>query len=251
MIRILFPVFLLSLALLGIHSYFGLEIIRRGIIFTDLAIGQMAALGAAVSLSFLDGRLLYPLSLGFALFAGIGIALISKRTAHLEAFIGILYAFGLSGVFLLFSKSPQGLEVFQRFLASDILFIPLKRIVQVAFWYSVLGITIYLINHKLKGRLREILFFVTFAVTVTSSVEMVGVLVVFAILIGPASIVINLAIDRSIFTAWTIGTVINLLALLISYLFDFPTGYCLVFMHSFVALPAFFISKKTRLGPYL
>ena len=58
MIRILPPVFLLSVVLLGIHSFFGLEVIRRGIIFTDLAIGQMAALGAAVSLLAMEGRYL-------------------------------------------------------------------------------------------------------------------------------------------------------------------------------------------------
>ncbi|MBN2202079.1 metal ABC transporter permease, partial [bacterium] len=91
---ILLSAFILCLVLLGIHSYFGLEIIRRGIIFTDLAIGQMAALGAAISLLFLDGHFIYPISLGFALAGGFIIAFASRRDIHLEAFIGLLYAFG-------------------------------------------------------------------------------------------------------------------------------------------------------------
>ena len=67
MMDILLTPFLLSVVLVGIHSFFGMEILKRGIIFTDLAIGQMAALGAAVSLLFFDGQYLYPTSLLFAL----------------------------------------------------------------------------------------------------------------------------------------------------------------------------------------
>src|SRR5437868_3165937 len=105
MIEILLPAFFLSLVLLGIHSYFGLEIIRRGIIFTDLAVGQMAALGAAVSLLFFEGSYIYPFSLGFSLIGGFLIAFGERKARNLEAFIGLLYAFGLSAVFILLSKS--------------------------------------------------------------------------------------------------------------------------------------------------
>jgi zinc/manganese transport system permease protein len=104
MTDILFTAFLLSVVLLGIHSFFGIEIIKRGIIFTDLAIGQMAALGAAVCILFLHGKWIYPISLSFALLGGFIIALASRKIKNLEAFIGLLYAFGLSGVFIFLSK---------------------------------------------------------------------------------------------------------------------------------------------------
>lgn len=80
MTDIFLSTFLLSLVLLGIHSYFGIEIIKRGIIFTDLAIGQMAAVGASVSLLFFEGQYLYLISLAFSIFAGALIAFASKKT---------------------------------------------------------------------------------------------------------------------------------------------------------------------------
>lgn len=245
MIDILFPAFLLSLVLLGIHSYFGLEIIERGIIFTDLAIGQMAAMGAAISLLLFHGEYSYLTSLFFALLTGLLISLASKRVRQLEAFIGLLYAFGISGVFILLSKSPHGMEAFHELMAADILFTPLKEIVHTAIFYSLLGVFIFFVMRRTKGFLRDLLFFTTFALTVTSSVKMAGVLTIFALLISPALIVKTLGVRRPVISAWIIGTFINLLALGLSYEFDLPTGYTLVFMH---ALLAFVVSllKNTR-----
>ena len=130
--EILFSAFLLSLVLVGIHAYFGLEIIRRGIIFTDLAVGQAAALGAAVSLFFWDGRFLYGCSLLAALLGAMWIALASGKGRFPEAFIGLVYALGISAVFLLLSKSPHGTEEFQRLLVSDLLYVSLDQVAQTA-----------------------------------------------------------------------------------------------------------------------
>jgi zinc/manganese transport system permease protein len=233
---ILFSTFLLSVVLLGIHSFFGLEIIKRGIIFTDLAIGQMAALGAALSILFLDGVYLYPLSLASALCGGATIAFASRRTEKHEAFIGLLYAFGLSGVFIVLSRSYHGMETFQKLMASDILFTPLEDILTVAVMYAVLGMILFLLYPKCKGLTKEILFFVTFAITVTSSVKLAGVLVVFAILVGPALIATRIQRGTPLINAWIIGVVINVLAIAVSHNFDFPTGYTLVFFHALFAL---------------
>jgi zinc/manganese transport system permease protein len=244
MTAILMPVFLLSVVLLGIHSFFGLEVIRRGIIFTDLAIGQMAALGAAVSVLALEGRFIYPIASFFALGTALLIAVSRQRTAHLEAFIGILYAFGLSGVFILLSQSAHGMERFNELLAADILFTPAAKIGRVALWYAFLGLLLRFLLPRLRGWLRDAFFFFVFALTVTSSVQLAGVLVVFAILVGPASIVINLRVKRPLPAAWAIGTVINLAAILVSYRFDLPTGYTLVFCHAMVAIVFFMLSGK-------
>jgi len=244
MIALLWPVFLLSVVLLGIHSYFGLEVIRRGIIFTDLAIGQMSALGAAVSLLLFDGRFVYPLAVGFALGTALLIALGRRRMVNLEAFIGILYAFGLAGVFLLLSQSAHGLEKFNELMAADVLFTPLAKIVRVAVWYGVLGTLLWTLRRLRSGLLRDVLFFTVFALTVTSSVELAGVLVVFAILVGPASIVLHRGASRPLPVAWLTGTVVNLAAILGSYRLDLPTGYSLVFAHALAALAVILTTKK-------
>jgi zinc/manganese transport system permease protein len=233
---ILWSAFFLSIVLLGIHSYFGLEIIRRGIIFTDLAIGQMAAFGAAVSILFFHGEHLYPTSLLFALLGGYSISLISQRKKNPEPFIGLMYAFGIAGVYILLSKSSHGMETFQKLMAADILFTPLKEIVKTAILYAALGSFIFFFHRKTTGLIRDVLFFITFAVTVTSSVKLAGVLIVFALLLAPALIATIMGNGIPLFSAWIIGTILNIIAIIVSYRFDFPTGYTIVFFHSLAAL---------------
>lgn len=242
MIDIMLSALLLSLVLLGIHSYFGLEIIRRGIIFTDLAIGQMAALGAATAMIFFKGRYYYVISLVFALFAAFLNSVATRREKHLEAFIGLLYAFGVSGVFILLSKSPHGMEEFQELLAADILFTPLKEIIQVAILYAIIGLIVYIIERWTRGFLKDFLFFATFALTVTSSVKLAGVLVVFALLIGPAFVALKIhpVKQKPLFTAWIVGIIVNLVAIGVSYYLDLPTGYTIVMLQALTAMVASF-----------
>jgi zinc/manganese transport system permease protein len=235
-IELLLPAFLVSVVLLGIHSYFGLEIIRRGIIFTDLAIGQWAAFGSALSLLLWDGKFLYPLSLGFALGAGLLIGALSKRrSAQAEPLIGLMYAAGMAGVFLLLARSPHGMEEIQNLMAYDILFTPLSEVGKTALLYSCLGVFLLWMRHK-KGLLKEALFFLGFAATVTSSVKLAGVLVVFVLLIGPAIIALSLFRKHTLLWAWGLGTLLNLAALLGSYWLDLPTGYAVVAVQAVVAL---------------
>ncbi len=236
MTDILLSAFVLSIVLLGIHSYFGLEIIKRGIIFTDLAIGQMAALGAAVSILFFDGEWLELLSLSFALLAGGVVAVAAHRTDTHEAFIGLLYAFGLSAVYIILSQSYHGMEAFQKLMASDILFTPYEEILWTAVVYAFLGLVIYFVYRRVTGFLKEAVFFITFAITVTLAVRLAGVLVVFALLVAPALIATKIRKGNRLLNAWIIGTLVNVLAIFISYTFDFPTGYTLVALHAALAL---------------
>jgi zinc/manganese transport system permease protein len=233
--------FVLSVVLLGIHSWYGMEIIRRGIIFTDLAIGQMAALGAAFSLKYFDGRFVYLISLSFALLAGLAIAMVSRNGKDPEAFIGLLYAFGISSIFILLTGSPHGMEEIDKLLAADILFTPRPEIIKTAVLYSILGIAIYFGNKKLSGNVREVFFFLTFALTVTSSVKLAGVLVVFALLVGPALIASHFKTRNKLVLAWGIGIIVNLVSIFISYSMDLPTGYTIVFCHSFAAILSYLI----------
>jgi zinc/manganese transport system permease protein len=246
MTDILLSAFVLSVVLLGIHSFFGLEIIRRGIIFTDLAIGQLAALGAAFSILLLDGKYVYPVSLSFALLAGLLIAFASKRTSSHEAFIGLLYAFGISGVFIVLSKSAHGTEMFDRLMASDILFTPWSNIIETGIIYTLLGLILVFIYPRLKGFWKDTLFFVSFAATVTSSVRLAGVLIVFSLLVAPAFIAIRLNKWRILLVAWIVGTGVNLLSIMVSYNLDLPTGYTLVFFHAMLALIVAFVLPSAR-----
>lgn len=229
------PAFAVSVVLLGIHSFFGLEIIRRGIIFTDLAIGQVAALGSAVSLLCFEGHHLYPISLGFALAAGLLIGLLSRREQNIEPIIGLMYALGISGVFLLLSRSPQGMEEIQKLMAYDILFTPMSEVLKTAGLYAGLGLVLFF-TRKLQGLWRELVFFTVFAATVTSSVKLAGVLVVFSLLVSPALIAIYLPGRFKLAMAWGIGVLVNAAAVMLSIKFDLPTGYSVVFAQTAAAM---------------
>ncbi|MFH0977398.1 MAG: metal ABC transporter permease [Spirochaetota bacterium] len=253
MIDILLPAFIISLVLLGIHSYFGLRIIERNIIFTDLAIGQMAAFGAAISLLLFDGGYIYIVSLSSAIVAGMMIYYLSKKTSYLEAVIGLIYALGFSGVYLLLSKSAHGAEEFQRLVAYDILFTNMSDVLITAILYACIAVIIKIFTKKISEKYYDLFFFLAFAVTVTSSVKMAGVLVVFAILLGPAFIakrihpvtaIPELLRKNPLIIAWIVGTIINLLAIIISYKLDLPTGYSIVFLNALVAVLFSFMKKK-------
>lgn len=236
MIGVLLPATLLMVVLLIIHSYFGIQIIKRNIIFTDLAVGQMAALGVAISLYIFEGSNTYYLSVLFAILSASLIALMQyKNDAYQEAFIGLLYAFGISGVFIVMSRSPHGLEELNNLLAYDILFTNYKDIIYVAILYSFIGVFLFL-GRNLEGIKRELLFFILFALTITSSVKVAGVFVVFSILIAPSLIAIRLFSEYQVLFAAVIGSMIGFISILISYSFDFPTGYTIVFLNSFLAI---------------
>ncbi len=243
---ILVSAFFLSLVLVGIHAFFGLEVIRRGIIFTDLAIGQMAALGAAMSLFFLDGALIYPVSLAFALLGGLLIAWAARHTDNLEAFIGLLYAFGISAVYIVLSKSAHGMEEFQRLMASDILFTPLEEVIKTAVIYTALGAVLFFLYRRFEGFWKDALFFTAFAVTVTSSVKLAGVLIVFSLLVSPALIALRFDGRFMLIKAWAIGTVANLAAIIASYKLDLPTGYTVVFVNALFAIAVSMVPRRRR-----
>ncbi|OGF67545.1 MAG: ABC transporter [Candidatus Fischerbacteria bacterium RBG_13_37_8] len=250
MIDILLSAFLLSLVLLGIHSYYGLHIIRRGIIFTDLAIGQMAAFGAAVSIFFFHAHYLYIISLIFALIGASLIAITAKKNISHEAFIGLVYALGISAAVILLSKSPRGTEDFQKLLASDILFVSYHEVIKTAILYTIIGLFLFFIVDKTKGVLHEFLFFLTFAITVTSSVNLTGVLVVFSILVAPAYIIsfFRKSFCQKLIGAWIIGTIINSIAIVISYYMDFPTGYTIIALYSLLGIIIATIKKQMLLS---
>jgi zinc/manganese transport system permease protein len=186
----------------------------------------MAAFGAAVSIFFFEGHNLYVISLFFALVGAALIAVVGKRNIGHEAFIGLVYALGISAAVMLLSKSPRGTEDFQKLMASDILFVSLRDVLKTAVLYACIGLFLFFVVERTKGALHEFLFFLTFAVTVTSSVNLTGVLVVFSILVAPAYIIsfFRESFCQKLVGAWIVGTVINLVAIVVSYTMDSPRG---------------------------
>ena len=148
LIQILYPSILILILLVYMHSIFGIEIIKRKVIFTDLAVGQMAAIGMAISIGFFHGNHQVPLTLVFALFGSILIAYMYKKTEHTEAFIGSLYALGASFIMILLASSPNGTELFLKLSATDILFTSLESVYITFILYTVVGLIMFLYYPK-------------------------------------------------------------------------------------------------------
>ena len=235
----------LVVILVMLHSYFGMEILKRGIIFTDLAIAQFAALGSSISLGYFHEEHFYLLTLGFALLSALLIAFASTRRVHLEAFIGILYVLGASGIMMVLSHSAEGMEHFKSLLASDILFTPPSEVMKSGVIYSFIALALYFLYPKLDGFFKELLFFSLLAITVTSSVSLAGVFVVFVLLIAPPFVALSLGLKKPLLGSFLFGWFFSICAILISYFYDLPTGYSVVFLGAFLtALIVLFSSKK-------
>lgn len=236
----------LVVILVMLHSYFGLEILKRGIIFTDLAIAQFAALGSSVSLGYFHQEHFYILTLGFALLSALLIAYASTRKLHLEAFIGILYVLGASGIMMVLSHSSEGMEHFKSLLASDILFTPPMEVLKSAVIYFFIALMLYFAYPKLTGFKKELLFFSLLAITVTSSVALAGVFVVFVLLIAPPFVSLSLNFKKPLLYSFYFGWLFSISAIAISYYYDLPTGYTIVFLGAFLTALIVLIASKRQ-----
>lgn len=235
-LEILWPVLILAFILVGIHTIFGLEIIRRGVIFTDLAVGQITAVGIALSSAFFEGKYQVPLSLGFALSGALLIAYATQNSRHIEAFIGLLYALGASSVMIVLSAGSEGDELFKRLMANDILFVMNDEILKAAGIYGIIALLYYFIYPRLRGFFKELFFFSLLSIMVTTSVPLAGVLVVFTLLIAPALAALLQHRFKPLWFGWTYGWFFVVLALFLSYHYDWPTGYSIVFVGTLITL---------------
>ena len=246
MIDILLTPIALIIILVMLHSWFGIGILKRGIIFTDLAIAQFAALGSAISLGYFHEEYFYTLTLVFALFSALLIAIASQRNIKLEAFIGLLYVLGASGIMMVLSHSAEGMEHFKSLLASDILFTSPEDVLKSAVIYSFIALAIWKILPRVSGFLKELVFFSLLALTVTSSVQLAGVLVVFVLLIAPAFVAISLNAKKQLLTSFYFGWFFSILAIVTSYYFDLPTGYTIVFLGALFSATIVLFNSNTK-----
>src|SRR6195256_6449007 len=246
----LFWPFIASLILTGIHAYLGVHVVERGVIFVDLALAQIAALGATIAILLgMDphGRGAYFLSLGFT-FLGAGIfSLARSRRGHIpqEAFIGIAYAVASAATILAMSKATGETEHLKDMLVGNLLFVSWHEVIKTALLYGAIGLFHYVfrknflaisMNHDLERvngmsvRFWDLLFYGSFGFVVTSSVAIAGVLLVFCYLIVPsvAGMLFAKTIGKRLAVAWTMGTLVSALGIYLSVKLDLPTGAAIV-----------------------
>jgi zinc/manganese transport system permease protein len=259
----LFWPFVASLILTGIHAYLGVHVVERGVIFVDLALAQIAALGATIAILLgMDphGRGAYFLSLGFT-FLGAGIFSVARtRRGHIpqEAFIGIAYAVASATAILAMSKATGETEHLKDMLVGNILAVSRAEVAKTALLYGGIGLFHYIFRKKfllistnlvqaeesgMSIRLWDFLFYASFGFVVTSSVAIAGVLLVFCYLIVPSVGAMLFAdkIGRRLAIGWTMGTLVSALGIYFSVLADLPTGATIVCTFGGVLILMFFI----------
>jgi zinc/manganese transport system permease protein len=234
----LWPSFLVAVALVGIHAYFGIQVLARKVIFVDLALAQIAALGATVA--FMLGHpaqnvATYGYSLAFTLLAAVLLAFTRAWGTRVpqEALIGVIYVVAAAAAILLIDRAPQGAEHLKQILTGNILTSGLNEVAVIVPLYTAVGFLHWLMRRQLTGSgslVWEFVFYATFGIVVTSSVAIAGVLLVFSFLIIPAAIGVMFAdsLARQLAIGWVIGTFVSAAGLAASFIFDLPTGAAMV-----------------------
>ena len=234
----LWPSFLVAVCLVGIHAYFGIQVLVRKVIFVDLALAQIAALGATVA--FMLGHpaqspATYGYSLAFTLLAAVLLALTRSWGTRVpqEALIGVIYVVAAAAAILLIDRAPQGAEHLKQILTGNILTSGLDEVAVIVPLYAAVGLLHWPLRHRLSGAgslLWEFVFYASFGVVVTSSVAIAGVLLVFSFLIIPAAIGVMFAssLPRQLAIGWIVGTLTSAAGLAASFAFDLPTGAAMV-----------------------
>jgi zinc/manganese transport system permease protein len=251
-LQIVLPGFLACLLLTGFLAYLGLHVLARGVIFVDIALAQIAALGTAcASFNDIEPHTLasYGVSLAFT-FAGAALFALTRglrQRVPQEAFIGIAYAVAAAAAILVARFLPHGDEEIKEILIGSLLTVSLREVGVTAVIFAVLAVVHVIFRRKFlalsfnnddvdddddgwRPMLWDLLFYATFGVVITSSVQMAGVLLVFSFLIVPA--VFSALFAKNLWTrllmAWSLGAVVSALGLWGSFKLDLPTGAAVV-----------------------
>lgn len=267
-IHFLLAPFAMCLILVGIHCYFGLHVLKRGIIFIDLSLAQVASLGSSVALLFHfehESFGSYFISLFFTFIAAGYFAWAHKFKRHIppETLIALVYAFSSALVILVVNYIAHGAEHIKEILVGKILWVTWSEVIKTACIYAIVALIHYKYRKQIIGSsfhkekhssyLWDFLFYALFGIVITSSVSIAGILLVFAFLVVPALISLNFSnsISKQLLIGWGIGIVLCLIGMLISYILDLPAGAVLVVV--FTAIPLFllpFLSKFFRFKPF-
>ncbi len=257
--------FLACLVLTGIHAYLGLHVIERQVIFVDLALAQIAVLGASFALILgyeLGSVQSYWLSLFFTVI-GAGIFSISrfkKQRIPQEAIIGIIYVVSSALLIIVLSFSGEGTKHIRQSLVGNILLITKPELLKVFFIYCAVGLLHYIFRRpffmisrnpneafqkgiNVKGW--DFLFYVLFGLVVTSSVKIAGVLLVFSFLVVPSVCAMLFSKDTKtkLILGWGVGLLASVIGMGVSYYLDFPTGASVVCVFGIILILLSFISS--------
>jgi zinc/manganese transport system permease protein len=219
------PAFLAGALVLSTHVPLGQEVLKRGIIFIDIAIAQIAALGVIAATVFGGELASWQIQLFAGLSAVAGAGLINwlehRQTQSLEALIGLLFVLAASGGLILASYAPNSDELLHDLLVGQILWVNTEQLL----WVTALYVPLLIIWFSMSGKQRPFLFYMVFSLAVMASVQLVGVYLVFASLILPALVSRHINNKKQrLFTAYAIGLSGYFIGLLASLLFDLPTG---------------------------
>jgi zinc/manganese transport system permease protein len=246
LLALMWAPFLMCLVLTGIHAYLGIHVIAREVVFVDIALAQIAALGATAAL-LVGFELESPVSYGFGLGATLLGALVLSltrtrgRQVSQEAVIGVVYAVSAAAAVLLVDQAPHGAEHLRSMLVGSLLAVRGPEVAEVAVLYSVVGLFHWLCRRPFllistdpdaafregwRVRLWDFLFYASFGLVVTSSVRIAGVLLVFSYLIVPAlaGMALGGAIGTRLWIGWAFGTAVSVIGIVASALLDLPTG---------------------------
>jgi zinc/manganese transport system permease protein len=266
--QLMLPPFMACMILVAMLSYLGLHVIAREVIFVDLSLAQMAALGSLSALLFHVAPE-SPATYFFALLAtAIGAFLFALtrtsggRTSRVpqEAFIGIVYVVASAAAVLVANKVPGGGEAVEKTLVGSLLWVTWRSITKLAIAYAVLGVFHYALRRRFltisfdphqaeaagwKIRLWDFLFYLSFGVVITLAVPIAGVLMVFSFLVVPAVIANLFTGDKRKLTiiAWSSGALASILGLWLSYTQDLPTGPLIVCMYGLLLVGAAVLRK--------
>jgi len=253
MLQFLAAPFVASLILTGIHAYLGVHVVERGVIFVDLSLAQIAALGATIALLLPmstgdpHSTFVYWVSLAFTFIGAFVFSTIRSRRARIpqEAIIGICYAVASAAAILAMSKATSESEHLKDMLVGNILAVSWPEVLKTALLYGAIGTFHYVFRRQFLAismdprkaeaqgisiKFWDFLFYASFGFVVTSSVSIAGVLLVFCYLIVPSVAAMLYAdhIGTRLAIGWTMGTVVSAVGVYLSLLLDLPTGATIV-----------------------
>jgi zinc/manganese transport system permease protein len=236
--------FALAILLVNIHAYLGLHVLKREVIFVDISLSQVAALGGALSLFFVEegqgATLALGLSLSMCLMVAFGLALLKRyeRSVSQEALIGMTYALASGALILVADKLPHGAEHLKEALIGNILFVTWSQVFETLAVYAVIGILHWIFRKQFwrasageEGMFWwDFLFYFLFGIVITFSTRHAGVLVVFSILVAPAALASRYytSLLARLLLAWAVGILGIALAFVASYTLDLPAGAAIV-----------------------
>lgn len=243
-LTIVLPAFLAGVLVLATHIPLGAQVLRRGIVFIDLAIAQIAALGVIIAgVGEMDPNG-WSVQVAAGIAAVLGAVLLTwteKRWPEVqEAQIGVMFILAATAGLLLVAHNPHGGEHLQDLLAGQILWVNYPQLALPA----ILAVVILVLLFALRARLGRLGFYLLFALAVTASVQLVGVYLVFASLIVPSLAVRHYREQLRLPVAYLVGIGGYFAGLVLSVVFDLPSGALIVWCLALLAMFVYAIGPR-------